>query len=104
MKSKHVPSFEAFSSLAHVTYHGDQKFVVISYSNDPVDALQEHLPHLEDPPGPKTDVICAIFEVGEVGGLNRWWRGIWTLDDVKKIAVRIFAAFVCLWLYLMLVR
>ena len=87
MKPKHVPSFNCFSSLSHLIHHSDQKYVVISYSNDPSDPLREHLPQLDHLPRPKGGSKFATFEVGEIGGSSRWWRGIWSLEDVKKIAV-----------------
>lgn len=81
-------SFASFGSLSQVIHQLDQRFVVITYTNDASsDPLRENLPPVEGVEDPEEGERCTFFEVGEIGGTNRWWRGIWTAEDVQKAVV-----------------
>jgi hypothetical protein len=61
--------------------------MVISYTNDEEDVLRESLPLIDGMELLDEGEECVYFEVGEIGATTGWWRGIWTLEDVKKAGV-----------------
>jgi hypothetical protein len=88
-------TFTALSSLAQVIHQDPHRFVVISYPNDSdIDPIYEPLSNTlaeEDDEIPEGERLW--FEVGEVGGARRWWRGQWTMNAVRSIPVCIIHDF-----------
>jgi hypothetical protein len=81
--------FSCFASLCQVIHQSDQRFLVISYTNDEEDVLRESLPPIDGMELRDEGEGCVYFEVGEIGATTAWWRGIWTLEDVQKAGVRL---------------
>ena len=94
-----VLSFDPFISLGQVV-HGIARYVVVAYvANCDDDALATQIEDLglklsnsdgkegEDAKEEEEGEKYVVFEVGQVGGLARWWSGKWTVEDVRAIAV-----------------
>jgi hypothetical protein len=79
--------FSYFSSLCQVIYQSDQRFLIISYTNDEEDVLKESSPPIDGMELRDDGEECVYFEVGEIGAADAWWRGIWTLEDAQKAGV-----------------
>lgn len=82
--------FSSFNGLTQVIHQSEQRFVLISYTNEEESAsLKENLPPIEGLGEPEEGEHCVFFEVGEISTNHLWWRGFWTLKDVKKLSASI---------------
>jgi hypothetical protein len=87
MADKSSP-FSCFASLCQVIHQSDQRFLIISYTNEEEDVLKESLPPIDGMELRDEGEEYVYFEVGEIG-THAWWRGIWALEDVQKAGVRL---------------